>query len=99
LNEILIVDDNDFNSFTLKQLIEMNFGLQSDTACHGLEAKELVEQRKYYPYKLILMDLMMPVMDGYEATLHIREIYDRYKHHRELYRIVALSAISHKFDE
>jgi CheY-like chemotaxis protein len=71
--QILIVDDNDFNSFTLKELINMSFKLESDTSLNGKEALERVRERKCCQYKLIFMDCMMPIMDGFEATREIRK--------------------------
>lgn len=45
LPPILIVDDNDFNSFSLQELIRQNFGLESDIAVHGLQALTKVKER------------------------------------------------------
>lgn len=45
LPEILIVDDNDFNSFSLQELIKQFFGFQSDVAVNGLLAVEKVKAR------------------------------------------------------
>jgi CheY-like chemotaxis protein len=41
-NKILIVDDNDFNSFSLQELLKQNFNLGADIAVHGLDAVERV---------------------------------------------------------
>jgi CheY-like chemotaxis protein len=41
-NRILIVDDNDFNSFSLQELLKQNFNLGADIAVHGLDAVERV---------------------------------------------------------
>jgi PAS domain S-box-containing protein len=65
---ILIVDDRDDNRLLLvKMLSPLGFSLQQ--ASNGLEAVEMWEN--WHPH-LILMDLRMPVMDGYEATIEIR---------------------------
>jgi PAS domain S-box-containing protein len=65
---ILIVDDRDDNRLLLvKMLSPLGFSLQQ--ASNGLEAVEIWES--WHPH-LILMDLRMPVMDGYEATVEIR---------------------------
>jgi CheY-like chemotaxis protein len=76
-SSILIVDDNCFNLIPLELILKMNFSLKCDKAMNGLEAvnmfkhhnlnKKCCEQK----YSLILMDLNMPVMDGYEATKEI----------------------------
>jgi CheY-like chemotaxis protein len=65
---ILIVDDREDNRLLLvKLLAPLGFLLQE--ASNGLEAVEIWES--WHPH-LILMDLRMPVMDGYEATVEIR---------------------------
>lgn len=72
MNELslLLVEDNILN----QKLIFLNLvkhGFKIDVANNGLEAVEKFKERKY---NLILMDLMMPVMDGLEATKQIRLI-------------------------
>ncbi|TCO10962.1 response regulator [Natronoflexus pectinivorans] len=67
---LLLVEDNILN----QKLIFLNltkFGFSIDVANNGLEAVDKVNQHRY---DLILMDLMMPVMDGFEATIKIREM-------------------------
>jgi len=66
--------------------------MSSDIAVHGLQAVQKVSERKS-PYKLIFMDCMMPIMDGFEATQKIREM-----HGKEVCMIVALSAMAHYED-
>lgn len=70
-SKILLVDDNSINQEIILGLLE-NSGIKIDVANDG---KEAVEQFKRHDnYELILMDLHMPVMNGYEATILIREI-------------------------
>lgn len=66
---ILLAEDNAFNVMIAKSVLE-EFGARIDVAGNGKEAVELFNARAY---KIILMDLNMPVMDGYEATRLIQE--------------------------
>eukprot|EP00347_Sterkiella_histriomuscorum_P014553 403360436 len=76
-NRILIVDDNIFNLIPLEIIMRDQLGLIVDKANNGLEAVEMFKSNVLSKeccnqnYKLILMDLNMPVMDGYEATKQI----------------------------
>ena len=69
---LLICDDEEF----IRDLIKDDANLEGficDLACDGSEALEKVEENKY---DLIVMDIMMPNMDGYTALKGIREICD-----------------------
>ncbi|MEA3290031.1 MAG: response regulator [Campylobacterota bacterium] len=70
-SNILFVEDNLINQEIVLGLLE-NSGINIDIASNGKEAVELFEKNKEL-YDLILMDIQMPVMDGYEATKIIRE--------------------------
>jgi CheY-like chemotaxis protein len=66
--KILIVEDDDFIRFvTTRQL--QRIGVDFDEASNGMEALQLASNHEY---PLILMDIMMPLLDGYEATRKIR---------------------------
>ena len=67
--KILLVEDNEINQLVAKQNLE-NFGLEVSVASNGLIA---VQKAKESRFDMILMDLQMPIMDGLEATLKIRE--------------------------
>ncbi|MHA8061905.1 PAS domain-containing protein [Aquirufa beregesia] len=65
---ILMCEDNEMNQRLAKTVIA-NFGFQLDIANNGKEGIELLKQKEY---DLVLMDLQMPEMDGYQATVYIR---------------------------
>ena len=69
--KILLVDDDMRNSYALsKKLIEVGFDVEM--ASNGKDAIDMLEQDG--KFELVLMDIMMPVMDGNEATEHIRKL-------------------------
>jgi signal transduction histidine kinase/ActR/RegA family two-component response regulator len=65
---ILLVEDDLINQELAKYLIETE-GAELDIASNGLEAVDAVQSKNY---DLVLMDLQMPICDGYTATLKIR---------------------------
>ena len=68
---ILVVDDIEVNRIILVKILT-TLGAVCDTASNGQEAAEKFESSQPGQYDLILMDVQMPVMDGYEATRTIR---------------------------
>lgn len=66
---ILVVDDNKINILVLTKILE-NLGVKTEQANNGLTALKMVKTNKY---QMVLMDIHMPKMDGYEATRLIRE--------------------------
>ena len=84
---VLIVDDVNTNLVVTEGLLSP-FAMQIDCAVSGAEAIGLVRR---YHYDLVLMDHMMPEMDGIEATLKIREMGAEDEYYRRL-PIVALTA-------
>jgi signal transduction histidine kinase/DNA-binding response OmpR family regulator len=68
---ILIADDNDINQKLIKRALE-KLGYQCDVVDNGLKAVQATDRKKYH---LIFMDIMMPEMDGYEATAAILNKY------------------------
>jgi len=85
--EILLVEDNPINQEIIMGLLE-NSNLKLDIANNGKEGIELFEKKSY---ALILMDIQMPIMDGYKASQIIR------KKNKEI-PIIALSANAMKED-
>lgn len=67
--KILIVDDNVNNRLTLKLLLEECPECSIDEASNGKEAVQMCIEKSY---DLVFMDIMMPIMDGIEATKQIR---------------------------
>lgn len=65
---ILLVEDNSFNVMLAKAILE-GWGATIDVASNGQEALDMLDRTRHH---LVLMDLHMPVMDGYEATKRLR---------------------------
>ncbi|HEX5670268.1 MAG TPA: response regulator, partial [Sulfuricurvum sp.] len=70
---LLLVDDNPTNQIVAQGMLEM-IGLEADVAYNGLEALEAMQMAlDIAPYTVVLMDCQMPEMDGYAASIAIRE--------------------------
>ncbi len=70
---LLLVEDNPTNQIVAQGMLEL-IGLETDIANNGLEAIESMQLAlETMPYTLILMDCQMPEMDGYEASMAIRD--------------------------
>ncbi len=65
---VLVVDDNEMNRMILNQFLN-KWGIDADDAENGKEAFEKIVKNSY---DLVLLDLQMPIMDGYELTKLIR---------------------------
>lgn len=71
--QILIVDDQEDNVFLLEMLLRRQENLEIHSVGNGLAAVEYCSENQV---DLVLMDVMMPVMDGNTATAKLRDMYD-----------------------
>jgi signal transduction histidine kinase/ActR/RegA family two-component response regulator len=89
---ILLVEDNIINQKVAQSLLG-KLGYKADVAANGLEAVKALEQINY---DLVLMDCQMPEMDGFEATLRIRNTSSAVLNHNV--PIIAMTANAMKED-
>ncbi len=91
--KILLVEDNEFNQIVAVETLNYNIqGVKVDVAINGLEAYEKVRDNNY---DVVLMDLQMPEVDGYQATEMIRKNLDSPK--KDIY-IIAMTANARQID-
>ena len=83
---ILLAEDNITNQQVAVRILR-NLGWHADTVANGAEAIHALET---VPYDLVLMDVQMPVMDGFEATRHIRSSESAVQNHQV--PIIAMTA-------
>jgi len=85
---ILVVEDNEINLKVMVKILQ-DTGVEVVYAHHGKEAIKIIQKQHPSSFDLVLMDINMPVMDGYRATEVIRQIPDG-----DRLPIVALSALT-----
>ena len=71
--KVLLVEDNEINMEIAEEFLK-EVGIVITKAVNGKEAVEVFESSKEYSFDAILMDVLMPVMDGYQATSLIRKL-------------------------
>jgi CheY-like chemotaxis protein len=89
--KVLVVDDNEINILIVKRILT-TWGLENDVAADGEEAISKVLENRY---DLILMDINMPGIDGFETTSIIRELQGQY--YQEV-PVIALTASTQYHD-
>ena len=71
---ILLVEDNELNREVTQSILQY-MGAEVSVACDGREAVHVFESSEEGSFDAILMDIMMPVMDGIEAAKAIRALH------------------------
>lgn len=90
--KVLLVEDNELNREIATAILE-NAGFVVSCADDGSKAVEMVQNAGSGDYDLVLMDIQMPVMNGFEATKHIRALES------ELSRIPIIAMTANAFEE
>lgn len=74
---VLLVEDNELNLEIVKEILSI-LGLEIEDAKNGKEAVEIMKQVDDNYFDIIFMDIQMPIMNGYEATMAIRDLPSDY---------------------
>ena len=91
---ILLVEDNDINAEIAKMILEQ-YGMETERGENGAAGVHMIQSHEAGYYDAVLMDIQMPVMNGYEATKAIRSLADEKK--RDV-PVIAMSANAYDED-
>ena len=90
---LLLAEDNEMNREIACEILG-DYGLLVETAENGAEAVEMVAKSQPGYYDMVLMDIQMPVLNGHDATMRIRQLADR-----NLAAIPIVAMTANAFDE
>jgi CheY-like chemotaxis protein len=91
LRKILLIEDNLVAQFAAKQLL-VHAGFNVDAACDG---KDGIHLYRYYHYDMVILDIGLPDMSGFEVAKKIRKLEQ--EQHKPPVEIVALTAMADQY--
>ncbi|CDW78339.1 histidine kinase-dna gyrase b-and hsp90-like domain protein [Stylonychia lemnae] len=99
---ILLVDDDAFNLYSLGLLIKTRGNYKCDNVMNGYDAIKRLKDSfklKEEPYRLILMDLNMPLIDGMQTSIILRQLHESHEIDLTNTKIFLHSAIQHTLED